>query len=340
MSAAAALNGYTYDDAMALGLNLGLVLGPLVIASMINTFVYGICIMQLYEYYFACFHDGWKTTTFVSYLAILDTFAVCLNASLIWYYTVSGFGDITVTASTPWMYNVVPILSVMASCPIQHFLAWRIKRLTKSWIIFGIVSAISWASCISGIVASVLALQVGQVSNNTNLLPWADTWLAAATACDVSITCMLLVFLTKNRTGFSQKTDSMIEHLIKVSLESAVPVTIFTVCDLAILTTMPTSNVHMLFALGMGRVYTNTVLTTLNSRLKYRVGTTQDSSSNHQTIKLNQYSRRPQTQVRIDVNQDMMVDGAGFQKGSEPAGDAEYGAHGSSDGTDFKSHAV
>lgn len=32
------------------------------------------------------------------------------------------------------------------------------------------------------------ALQVGQVSNNTNLLPWADTWLAAATACDVSIT--------------------------------------------------------------------------------------------------------------------------------------------------------
>lgn len=62
MSAAAALNGYTYDDAMALGLNLSLVLGPLVIASMINTFVYGICIMQLYEYFFAGFHDGWKTT--------------------------------------------------------------------------------------------------------------------------------------------------------------------------------------------------------------------------------------------------------------------------------------
>lgn len=80
----------------------------------------------------------------------------------------------------------------------------------------------------------------------------------------------------------------------------------------AILTTMPTSNVHMLFALGMGRVYTyvitritiqpgstnievallyvcyrNTVLTTLNARLKYRIGSTQESTSNnHQTIKL------------------------------------------------------
>lgn len=56
------MNGYTYDDAMSLGLNLSLVLGPLVIASMINTFVYGICVMQFYEYFFARFHDGWKTT--------------------------------------------------------------------------------------------------------------------------------------------------------------------------------------------------------------------------------------------------------------------------------------
>lgn len=79
----------------------------------------------------------------------------------------------------------------------------------------------------------------------------------------------------------------------------------------AILTTMPTSNVHMLFALGMGRVYTyvtiritkqpganievallyvsyrNAVLTTLNARLKYQIGSTQESSTNnHQTIKL------------------------------------------------------
>lgn len=134
------MNGYTYDDAMALGVNLSLVLGPLVIASMINTFVYGICVMQFYEYFFARFHDGWKTTfvpfsfyepvfvltpnllldsessshrSFVIYLAILDTFAVCLNASLIWYYTVHGFGDVTVIGSTPWMYNIVPVLSVM-----------------------------------------------------------------------------------------------------------------------------------------------------------------------------------------------------------------------------------
>lgn len=32
------------------------------------------------------------------------------------------------------------------------------------------------------------ALQVGKVANNTNLLPFADTWLAAATACDIGVT--------------------------------------------------------------------------------------------------------------------------------------------------------
>ncbi|EIM80112.1 uncharacterized protein STEHIDRAFT_126107 [Stereum hirsutum FP-91666 SS1] len=339
MSAAAAMNGYTYDDAMALGVNLSLVLGPLVIASMINTFVYGICVMQFYEYFFARFHDGWKTTSFVIYLAILDTFAVCLNASLIWYYTVHGFGDVTVIGSTPWMYNIVPVLSVMASCPIQHFLAWRIKRLTKSWILFGVISTVSLVSAICGIVATALALQVGKVSNNTNLLPFADTWLAAATACDIGVTTMLLIFLTKSRTGF-KKTNNLIEHLIKVSLESAVPVTIFTVCDLAILTTMPTSNVHMLFALGMGRVYTNTVLTTLNARLKYRIGSTQESTSNnHQTIKLSQYTHG-QTQVRIDVQQDTMGDAPGFQKRTDPASGADYDMHGSSDGQDIKTHVV
>ncbi|THH12997.1 hypothetical protein EW146_g7169 [Bondarzewia mesenterica] len=285
-------------------INLNLVMGPLVLASMLNYLVYGICIMQFYEYYASGYKDDLKTRLFVIYLLILDTFATALNAYLIWHYTVDGFGNDAIIGSTPWSYNIVPILSVFASVPIQHFLSWRIRKFAKSWILFCCLSIISLVSGVCGIVASASALRVGQISNNGTLLPFADTWLASATFCDVSITALLFFHLSRARTGFS-RTDTMIFRLLRISLEAAVPVTVFTVCDLAILTSHPTTNVHMIFAVPMGRIYTNTLLTTLNMRAKPE---DPESEHSHTTFHLDHLQSGLPTQVHIAVDRDVVSD--------------------------------
>ena len=49
------------------------------------------------------------------------------------------------------------IKSPRASVPIQHFLAYRIKSLSRSWILFAVISILSLAQGAVGIAGGILA---------------------------------------------------------------------------------------------------------------------------------------------------------------------------------------
>lgn len=90
---------------------------------------------------------------------------------------------------------------VSASVPIQIFLAWRIKVLSRSWIIFGFVAACSCAQGACGIAGGILALRLSEwVYMNSDeltaetfffspadfpeLLGVADSWVSIAVFTD------------------------------------------------------------------------------------------------------------------------------------------------------------
>ncbi|KAF9009777.1 hypothetical protein BDZ89DRAFT_1078405 [Hymenopellis radicata] len=82
--------------------------------------------------------------------------------------------------------------------------------------------------------------------------------------------------LLYRRTGFKQ-TDWIVFNLILVSIECAVPVTLFTIGHMTTVITSPTTGIHQLFTWSQGA---NTLFVNLNARSKLRrgQGTTNNTS--------------------------------------------------------------
>jgi hypothetical protein len=259
---------------------LNLILGPVLLGIIINTFIFGIIVQQAVTYYTGPRYkgDSWTIKLLVPWALLLDLAHSASIIWVIWQYTIPHFGDVAFLATTPWPYPMTPIFSACASVPIQIFLAWRVKALSKSWPLFGFLTFLAVISGILAWVSAIKAFQASNIHDFAALIPVVDSWLAISVACDVFITLFLFVFLRKGRTGF-KRTDNIIMRLISKSIETASLNTLISILDLVTFTVLQNTNFHFVFALVAGRLYTNTLLATLNSRERLR-----DEMSSHSGV--------------------------------------------------------
>ncbi|KAF7363186.1 hypothetical protein MVEN_00671200 [Mycena venus] len=248
---------------------LNLTLGPIILAVIINTFLYGIVFTQGVTYYTSsgCKRDSWIVKCLVSWVLLLDTFHSCAVVTVVWEYCITHFGDHAFLEKTTWPYPTTPIFSACASVPIQIFLAWRVQILSKSWFIFGVLSTLAVTSGIMALISAIKAMEASKISDFVKLLPVVDAWLGLALFCDLALTTLLFLYLHRSRTGFA-KTDNLITRITMQSIETASIGTINSILNLISFAALQTTNLNFVFALISGRFYTNTLLTTLNSRTK------------------------------------------------------------------------
>ncbi|KAJ7674123.1 hypothetical protein B0H17DRAFT_946924 [Mycena rosella] len=253
---------------------INLILGPTILAVIVNMFLFGIVFMQAVTYYTSSRYkkDSWAIKGLVSWVLLLDTFHSCAVIWVVWEYCINHFGDLVFLGTTPWPFPATPIFSACASVPIQIFLAWRVKLLSNSWPVFGVLLALSVGSGIMGFITGIGAMQALNVflpvQGFAILIPVADSWLALSVVCDLSLTSLLFLYLRRSRTGFASPVP-VITRLTLQSIETAS----FSAClvlDLITFTSLPNTNFHFFFALLAGRLYNNTLLTTLNGRDKIR----------------------------------------------------------------------
>ncbi|KAG6845362.1 hypothetical protein H0H87_010471 [Tephrocybe sp. NHM501043] len=88
---------------------------------------------------------------------------------------------------------------------------------------------------------------------------------------------VLSFVLSRSRTGF-RKTDSIINRLIRGAIQTGLFASIFALADLFSFVLHGDTNLYAMFAYPIGRIYTNTLLDTLNARvsLKLMHGSTVD----------------------------------------------------------------
>ncbi|KAJ7772211.1 hypothetical protein B0H16DRAFT_165463 [Mycena metata] len=249
---------------------INLILGPVILGILINTFVFGIVFMQAITYYTSPRYkqDRLIIKGLVGWSLLLDVFHSSAVVWVIWEYCINHFGDTAFLGTTPWPYPTTPIFSSSASVPIQIFLAWRVKRLSNSWHIFSVLTALSVASGIMAWISAIRAVQASNIKAFAALIPVVDAWLALSVLCDLSLTLLLFLYLRRSRTGFA-KTDNIITRLTVQSIETASLSTFNSVMDLICFTALQNTNFHFVFALMAGRMYTNTLLATLNSRERF-----------------------------------------------------------------------
>jgi hypothetical protein len=288
-------------------MDLSLILGPIVLAVVFNGAIYGTCVIQWYNYYTSGYKDPWYTRLLVLWVMFLDTFHTAAATYMLWEFVVPNFGKPEIFVRLPWPFPTTPIFICLASVPVQIFLAYRIKGLSHSWVLFIGLASLSLAQGACGIAGGALATINPDPAHFTALLPLANSWISIAVFVDVSITLSLFYYLRRSKTGF-KRTDNIIERLIRTAIETSSVGAIFCIIDVIVFTTRIDTNLHFFFALPQGRIYTNTLMMTLNSRatLREEMNSTNVNSFNVSGSGSGGHKRK--TEVSIGITQSIQMD--------------------------------
>ncbi|KAH7335837.1 hypothetical protein B0J17DRAFT_668007 [Rhizoctonia solani] len=243
---------------------MDLLLGPILLGTIVNIWLYGIMVTQTAMYYVTFPKDHRWIKMLVAYMFFIDTLNSIFDIGLVWKYTITLFGDFQGILVSSWWFNLEPLITVMISSSTQGFFAWRIAKLTgHAWMGWAIALS-AFIQFAAGLASTIGTFIVRDFVRFQELRAAVITWLGLSALTDIVITCILSWHLHTHRTGFP-KTDDVITRLVRLTVQTGLITTVWATTDLVTYLCW-SHNLHLFFQLPLCKLYTNSLMSTLNSR--------------------------------------------------------------------------
>ncbi|KAJ7640722.1 hypothetical protein DFH06DRAFT_1301762 [Mycena polygramma] len=238
--------------------------GVYLLGILLNTFLYGLVFSEFLAYFRTKSSDALWLRVVVGALLVGDTIhsAVEVYAAC---RTSGQDGNPTSLPDLTWIIPFTVVATSVSAIMTQIFLAHRVLKLTQNNLLVGALYFASALSLVFGCVAGAMLGLIKQVANFRPLVPFVVLWLGLQTLADFAITASLIVPLTRSRTGF-RKTDAVINQLIQGAFQTGTFASLFALADLFAFIFWRNTNLYAMFVFPIGRIYTNTLLHTLNAR--------------------------------------------------------------------------
>ncbi|KAG6837317.1 hypothetical protein H0H93_011412 [Arthromyces matolae] len=220
--------------------------GVLLLGLFFNTYLYGLVTYQFMVY--------------------ANTMAIYAG----WEMCVTNYANPANLAFVSWTIPFTACATSLAAILTQFFLGHRVWILTKNVVFVSMIGLCSVVGFIFGIYAGVRSGIIHEVAHFGPLKPFVICWLGFQTAADLLITFVLSAVLSRSRTGF-RKTDTIINRLIRGAIQTGLFASIFALADLFSFVLHGDTNLYAMFAFPIGRIYTNTLLDTLNARVELKL---------------------------------------------------------------------
>ncbi|KAF9469788.1 hypothetical protein BDZ94DRAFT_1243263 [Collybia nuda] len=243
--------------------------GVLLIGLFFNTYLYGLVTYQFVVYANAKFNDPLWIKGVVWTLFVTDTLHSAVAVYAAWETCVTNYANPASLGVISWTIPFTAVATSVAAIITQFFLGHRVFVLTKNKYLFGIIGILSVLGFIFGVYAGVKSGIIKEVAKFAPLKPLVTCWLTFQTSADLLITFILSFVLGRSRTGF-RKTDTIINRLIRGAVQTGLFASIFALADLFTFLLHPNTNLYAMFAYPIGRIYTNTLLDTLNARIELK----------------------------------------------------------------------
>ncbi|PBK92498.1 hypothetical protein ARMGADRAFT_162318 [Armillaria gallica] len=230
--------------------------------------LYGVLLVQLYIYHITFRNDKNGFKIFVWSLFLLESVFTIFTTIAAWHTFGTGWGDPDALTTIDVAWEPLPALNGFIAAMVQSFYVYRIWTLTKNVWLALIIEAVALMQCTLafyyGIAVSVRGRRIDELFA---LTPSISAWLSGSAACDVLITASLVTILyrSKPRAVFSDTTNH-VTRLIRYTVETGLLTSVVAVCELILWLTNRQYNFHFIGFLTLGKLYSNTLLATLNSR--------------------------------------------------------------------------
>ncbi|KAJ7759578.1 hypothetical protein B0H16DRAFT_1816250 [Mycena metata] len=259
-----------------------LTFAPLLFGVIMNALLFGVFIVQVHTYFRLYKTDFNWTRYIIYYLIVMETINTICDVGLIYEPLITLRYSQSVEIYSPKFLAADPIVTVSAnltlhaiqtsrpqtliSTPCQLFLAWRIRRVTKSNWLSGLVALLSFASLVGGVGATIGVALRPEFAQFHLLEPEITLWLASTAFADLFITAFLVNFLWKNKTGFKTQTDSVADKIIFFTVQTGTLTSFAAITDVTLFLLVPRTTLMFIWDFSLSKLYSVCLIATLNAR--------------------------------------------------------------------------
>ncbi|TRM58826.1 hypothetical protein BD626DRAFT_180211 [Schizophyllum amplum] len=253
----------------AVQLSLRDTMGAAYVGVIASGILHGVSLIQAW-YYFTHQRDPWHTIILVSAVLLFDTVHQGLISYTVYYYVIANYGNAVTIGELVWSLLVEVYFNAFTGLLVQSFLAMRIWRLSNRnvWLTSAVCTFIlaEFGCCLA---FASLSLHLKTFVELAELSPLSISVNALAAAGDVLIAVILCTLLHRSRTGF-HRSDTIINKLIIFAVNTGVLTSLCAVGSLISITVAGNTFWYIAFFFCMGRLYSNSLLATLNARKMIR----------------------------------------------------------------------
>ncbi|KAJ4489137.1 hypothetical protein C8R41DRAFT_836096 [Lentinula lateritia] len=294
-------------------------MGAMLVGIIVSAVLYGISLVQTLFYFNRYRDDAWYLKSLVAITVLFDTVHLCFVSHTIYFYLVSRYYDNGQLDFMIWSVLAEAIPTGFTGALVQTFYTVRVWRLSKkNHVLAVVIMLIVLAQTACGTAWVIISLQLSTFQQLLGISDLTISINALSTAADVIIAASLCFLLAQSRTGFKH-SDTMINKLILFGVNTGLATSVCAIASLLSLIASPKTLLYAPFYFCIGRLYSNSLLATLNARNQIRNGSNDaehmmvslsQASRDHAVLPTNSKTQRPQNiSIRIDTAKDYASDG-------------------------------
>ncbi|KAF7328343.1 hypothetical protein MVEN_02549800 [Mycena venus] len=249
------------------GSGVELLFGPFLIGVILSAALYGVMAVQMLQYYQAHKKDSRWFRYLVLYLFFTESVNLLIEIGIIYEPLIIRYGTQQALIVSPLVLPGDSISIVMVSTPVQLFTAWRISVITEAIVLPLIISILSIVSFGGGLLVTVFASIRNEFREFQSFSGAVMMWLICSAVCDVLIAVVLAYSLMTRKTGFTP-VDSQINRVIRLSLQTGAVTAFVALADLILFLGFPTTTLNFIPDFPLSKLYTISLLSTLNARAR------------------------------------------------------------------------
>ncbi|KAJ7491992.1 hypothetical protein FB451DRAFT_1216554 [Mycena latifolia] len=249
-------------------------LGVWVLAGFLDAILLGVVLCQVDTFFkFRRSQEGlgrhyhW----FVILVTTLSLLKTSQAIAIVWVQNVEDFAnpDVarTLVASAWWQVSA-PLMTGIMGVVVQSFFALRFYMLVRN-ILVVVPIAVSMLLGFAGVCLSLNSIIIGDA---TKKVMWLLVHLICAFLTDLFITVGTCYALRKRNSGGLESTTSLVNRLLRLVFEAAIPPTLVAAIDLIMTQTLSSKYLlwHLVLNFALSKLYAIGLLYTLNCIHEYR----------------------------------------------------------------------
>ncbi|KAJ7902809.1 hypothetical protein B0H14DRAFT_2555289 [Mycena olivaceomarginata] len=247
-------------------------LGAYQIGVLVSYMLFGVTTAQTYIYYGRFPHDSPKFKALVAFVWVCEVaHALCIGHTL-YIYTVSDYvHPERLGHAVPKSLPTAILFSGIIAGSVQGFFSFRIYAFSKKLWIPLLIWAMAFLRVLACTVLFAGALGITFWARYEAQWEWLfmAKW-AVSSMNDLTITVTMLFLLSKQRNNVHTRTAALMDKLITWTIETGMVTSATGIVMLACFFTMKNNFIWLAFFAISARLFSNSLLASLNSRATLR----------------------------------------------------------------------